>query len=127
VTLAAHLRARLTAAMKARDPVAMSALRSALGALDNAQAVDLDQAPSAQLGVIAGGVAGVGKGDVARKELSFDEQLAVLGQEIAERRALADRYDGLGQQDEAERLRAEAVVLESARQSAHRSSSDSPP
>lgn len=113
--------------MKARDPVAMRALRSALGALDNAQAVDLSQAPSAQLGVIAGGVAGVGTGDVARRALSFDEQLAVLGQEIAERRALADCYDGLGQQDEAERLRAEAVVLESARQSAHRSSSDSPP
>jgi hypothetical protein len=127
MTLTHHLRAALTAAMKARDPVAMRALRSALGALDNAQAVELSHAPTSQPGVIAGGVAGLGTGDVARKQLSFEEQLAVLHAEIAERRALADRYDGLGQLEEASRLRAEAAVLESASQSARRSSSDSPP
>ncbi len=126
MTLTHHLRAALTAAMKARDPVAMRALRSALGALDNAQAVELSHAPTSQP-VIAGGVAGLGTGDVARKQLSFEEQLAVLHAEIAERRALADRYDGLGQLEEASRLRAEAAVLESASQSARRSSSDSPP
>jgi len=44
-TVRDRLRAALPAAMKARDSVAISALRSALGAIDNAETVDAGCAP----------------------------------------------------------------------------------
>jgi hypothetical protein len=59
--------------MKARDTVAVKALRSALSAIDNAEAADPADADDVQLGVIAGGVAGLGAGEVARRQLSADE------------------------------------------------------
>ncbi len=40
-----ELRKALTAALKARDSVAVAALRSTLAAIDNARAVDPTQAP----------------------------------------------------------------------------------
>jgi uncharacterized protein YqeY len=45
-----RLRRALPAAMKARDRPAVTALRSALAAIDNAGAVDPAQAPSASGG-----------------------------------------------------------------------------
>ena len=64
------LRAALKRAMKDRDPVARSAIRSALGAIDNAGSVGRDDlsAPGAS-GHIAGGVQGLGAGDAPRREL----------------------------------------------------------
>ena len=83
------LRSALKDAMKARDEVAVAALRSAITSLDNAAA--------------------------AEAALPAVEQEAdvrdVIGREIAERRSAAHTYDGLGRADTAARLRAEADVL----------------
>ncbi len=83
------VRAALTVAMRGGDRHATSALRSFLGALDNAEAADTDLAPPVQDGVIAGGVAGLGAGEVERRSLTSDEIDAVLFAEIEERREWA--------------------------------------
>ena len=99
------LRLALTAAIKARDRVAVSALRSALGALGNATAVETEITPEA--GAIAGGVTGVGAAEVERRALTPDEERAIVQAEIDEREAAAT----LVVPEAAVRLRAEAAVL----------------
>ena len=106
------LRTALTAAMKARDKPATNALRSALGAIDNAEAADETAAPAIEAGRIAGGVAGLGAGEVARRELTSDELVAIVRHEIADRHAAASELEGLGAHDRAALLRGEAAVLQ---------------
>lgn len=98
--------------MKARDSAAVAALRSVLGAIDNADAPDSDSAPEVQAGVIAGGVVGLGAGEVARRELSTVELEAILHREVAERRAAVIGYRAGGQADAASTLEAEALVID---------------
>ena len=108
------LRTALRQAMSARDAVAISALRSALAALDNAEAVSLpasDKPTVATHPTIAGSTVGVGAAEVERRELSGDEERAVLQQEVDERLAAASQADLGGRPDRAVRLRAEAEVL----------------
>lgn len=71
-TVRDRLRAALPEAMKARDAVAVAALRSALGALDNAEAVDADLAPQSSVGHprLAGTVSGLRAAEVERRSLS---------------------------------------------------------
>ena len=106
-----ELRQALTAALRARDGVAVSALRSALAAIENAGAVDPAQAPQADSGPIAGAVAGLGAGEVPRRSLGPDELRALVGAEVEHRRTAAREYAELGRPDHADRLRAEADVL----------------
>ena len=107
------LRARLRTSMKSRDPIATNALRSALGAIDNAEAPDVSTAPPAESAAIAGGVAGVGAAEVARRLLSAADVEAVIGSEIDERLAAAGELEGLDRRDAAAIVRAEAAVLSS--------------
>ena len=107
----AQLQEGLTAAMKTRDRVAIGALRSALAAIANAEAIEVPPAPTSVEGPIAGAVSGVGAAEAPRRELSDEDVAAVVAAEIAERGSAADEYDRLGQVAEAERLRAEARVL----------------
>ena len=97
--------------MKERDRVAIGALRSALGALSNSEAVDAQHESTSSGGPIAGAVSGLGAGEAPRRELSDGDEMAVLAAEIAERRGAADEYERLGQSADAARLRAEVVVL----------------
>ena len=106
-----ELRRALTAALKARDAVAVSALRSALAAIENAGAVDAAQAPSPDSGRIAGAVAGIGAGEVARRPLGDADLRALVVAEVEHRRTAAREYAALGRPDRAERLQAEADVL----------------
>jgi len=112
----------LPAAMKARDRLAMTALRSALAAIDNAGAVDPTQAASTGSGLgaaraahseFAGTVAGVGAAEVKRRSLSQAQMEAIVRTEIADRETAATGYERAGQLQHAERLRAEAKVLRS--------------
>lgn len=50
--------------MRERQADAVAALRETLAAIDNAEAIDASAAPPVQHGVIAGGVAGLGAGEV---------------------------------------------------------------
>ncbi|GAA1242409.1 hypothetical protein GCM10009676_29760 [Prauserella halophila] len=109
--LRAAMRTALKDAMKTKDKGATSALRSALGAIDNAEAVQAETAPDAGSDNVAGAVAGVGTADVARRELTGEDVTGIVRSAVDERRANAADYDRLGQHDAAEAVRYEASVL----------------
>jgi uncharacterized protein YqeY len=102
------LRRALTTALKARDAVAVSALRSALAAIENAGAVDPTHATAASGGSIAGAVEGLGASEVERRPVDVR---ALVAAEVEQRRTAAREYTELGRPDRAERLQAEADVL----------------
>ena len=104
------LRRALTTALKARDAVAVSALRSALAAIENAGAVDASHVPPPGSGPIAGAVDGLGAAEVERRPVDVH---AVVAAEVEQRRAAAREYAELGRPDHADRLHAEADVLAS--------------
>ena len=122
-TVRSRLQSALRAAMKERDAAAMSALRSALAAIDNAAAVPVSgQRPSAAPSraapsenvPIAGGVAGLGAAEVARRAVTEEEAAAIAAAEAADRRAAARDYRAAGRADRADRLLSEARAIESA-------------
>ena len=108
-----RLELALREALRARDAVARSALRSALSAIDNASAVPPSQPPSASAGGphFAGTVAGLGAGDTERRRLTEAQIEDIVRAEAAERQAAARDYDRADRPDQAERLRREAGVL----------------
>jgi uncharacterized protein YqeY len=112
-TVRDRLRAALPDAMKARDSVAVAALRSALGAIDNAEAVDAAQAPQPGVGHarLAGTVGGLRATEVARRRLTAAEMDEVVRAEVADRHAAVRDYERAGHRVHAERLRGEAAVL----------------
>ncbi|MCW2631870.1 MAG: hypothetical protein JWR88_832 [Pseudonocardia sp.] len=109
------LRRALVDAMKARDSVAVSALRSALAAIENAEAVDAADGAPAGVGDadphVAGSIVGLGAGEVSRRTLTPAEVVATVRAELDERLAAAVEYQRLGRREHAERLRGEAGVL----------------
>ena len=110
--LRATLRRDLTAAMKARDPDAVAALRTAIAAIDNAEAVaDPGTAPAATSAHIAGARAGLGAAEAPRRQLTGDELQEILRGQLAEYSREADRYAAHGQAVAADRLRNQASLL----------------
>ena len=107
----ARLRADLTAALKARDPVTVAALRSALTALDNAGAVEVPASKAEGTEHVAGAAAGVGATEVARRELSEDDVRTILRSQVDELSRAAGEYGRMERDDIAQRLRSEAGVL----------------
>ncbi|WP_309234474.1 hypothetical protein [Nocardia sp. XZ_19_385] len=103
-----RLRSALTVAIKARDRTSVAALRSALGAIDNAEAVDISEA---RAGAIEGSPVGLGAAEVARRDLTESGIAAIVRAEIDERRSAAAEYDSRGRSEHAGRLRAEADAL----------------
>lgn len=105
-----RLRTALPAAMKAGDRVAVAALRSALAAIDNAEAIT--RAPSADEGLAIEQIAiGVGAAEAERRILTGAQIDAIVRREVAEREAAARDYDLAGHPQRAERLRGEVAVL----------------
>jgi adenylate kinase len=110
--LRARLRTDLVAAMKSRRPDAVAALRTAIAAIDNAEAVaGPDRAPETASEHVAGAATGVGSTEAARRALSPGEVRALLRAQVEDRDAEADRYDTHQQHDLAGRLRREADAL----------------
>ena len=105
------LRTALRDAQRARQPDAVAVLRETLAAIDNAEAADLSAAPPVQHGLIAGGVPGLGAGEVARRTLDATTIAALIAHEIDERRTTADTYEAHGRTHEAQVLRAQIAVL----------------
>jgi uncharacterized protein len=105
------LREALRASLHQRQADAVAALRETLAAIDNAEAADASAAPPVQAGVIAGGVAGLGAGEVPRRRLGPEEVAAIVAREIRERREAAATYAGLGRHDEATKLKQQADLL----------------
>ncbi|GAB1690278.1 hypothetical protein KRM28CT15_20810 [Krasilnikovia sp. M28-CT-15] len=115
-----RLQAALVPAMKARDTSAVTALRSALAAIENAAAVaspaaagDAAEPPVHGGGAFAKSTAGLGVSEVARRAQDDTEVERIVRAEIAERLAAADEYARLERPEQAQRLRAEAQALAS--------------
>ena len=108
-----RLRLALAEALRARDTMAVSALRSALGAIGNAGAVG-PGAPAAAGPAgphIAGAVSGLGAAEVPRRDLSAAQIEQIVRAEAAEREDAARGYERAGQAGRAGRLRREAELL----------------
>ena len=107
-----RLRAALKEAMKSRDVVATSAIRSALGAIDNAGSVPVtDRDVTEGPGHIAGSVQGLGAGDVPPREMDDEQIIEIVLAEVKGRERAAEEYTDLGRTEEAARLRSEGEVL----------------
>jgi len=101
--------------MQERDSLAVQALRAALGAIDNAEAIPTPPSNTATAptdGRIAGARHGAGAGEAPRKDLSEEDVSAIVRAEVDDLRSNAEEYDGLGQAEWAARLRAQAELLE---------------
>ncbi len=111
-SLRQRLRDALVAAMKERDRVAVTALRSTLAAIDNAEAVDTSAVASGSLAIESSPV-GVGAAEVERRLLSDEDIVQIVRSEVADREAAAIDYDRAGRSERARALRAEVQVLSS--------------
>ncbi len=89
MTVKADMKTALTAAMKARDEVTLSALRQALSAISVAETAGAEVV-----------------------ELSDDQVLAELAAEVRKHHETADAFETAGRPDKATSERAEAAVLE---------------
>ncbi len=108
------LREALPAALSRGDQAAVSAIRSALAALGNAAAVKSGIGPAhwSEPSTFAGSVAGLGATETPRAELTEDEELAIISDERDDRLRAALVYRDHGQPAAAERMLAEAEVLD---------------
>ena len=107
------LRDALPGAMKAEDTPARSAIRSALAAIENAEAVPSAEQPLLAEGEhVAGASVGVGVVDADRAELDTEHILEIVTTERDERLEAAADYRKAGADDRAERLEAEATALD---------------
>ena len=106
--------------MKERDRVAVSALRSALAAIANSEAVPVPEAfgrpTAAPVGNahVAGTITGPAGAEIRRRDVTEEEAAAIAAAEAAERRAAATEYRAAGHADRADRLLREAEAIESA-------------
>ncbi|MFJ2645624.1 hypothetical protein ACIO1C_02615 [Streptomyces sp. NPDC087420] len=96
--------------MRARDKAAVSALRATLGALDNAEAVPVDEARLRGV-ALEESPSGVGVTEAVRQELSERDVVEIVRAEVAERLEAATQLTAPAHADRAARLRAEAAVL----------------
>lgn len=113
-SIAARLRSALRAAMKSKDPVAAAALRSALAAIANAEAVPQEDRAAAASQHIAGGTAGLASAEAERRTLTPEDAARIIENEICERQTAARQYETADHPERAARLRREAEVIRSA-------------
>ncbi|GEM_PF-3302555 len=105
------LRAAIIDAARRRDRAALPVYRTALAAIDNAEAVPLP-ADLPTVGTIDGSRIGVGVAEAERLHLTEDEMRAIVGAEAQERRAAAVALSSHpGQADAAHRLETGAALL----------------
>jgi len=99
--------------MRGRDQAATAALRSALAAIANAEAVDAGEHARGAAGSehFAGATAGLGSAEVARKVLTETEMCDIVRTEIADRQTAVRQYVDGGHGERADRLSAEIRAL----------------
>lgn len=110
MSLRLRMRQALPEAMRARDKAAVSALRSTLAALDNAEAVLVD-ATATHGPAIEQSPTGAGATEAPRRELTEDETARIVRSEATERLEAAAQLTSPTHADRATRLRTEAGVL----------------
>lgn len=94
----------LRTAMKSRDKIAVSLLRTLMATLDNAEAIAVDHA-------ILPKIPTTERYEVARKELTPGEIQQLLEREVAERQRAHSEYLALGLTDEVTRLETEIELI----------------
>lgn len=94
----------LRTAMKNRDKVAVSLLRTLMATLDNAEAVAVDHATLPKVPTTE-------RYEVARKELTPDDIQQLLERELADRQRTRNEYVALGLTDEVTRLETEIELI----------------
>jgi uncharacterized protein len=109
--LRAHLRRQLRAAVRGRDRIAVGALRDAIAALDNAEAVEPGETVTIVSEFVAGGAVGLGAAEAERRVLDAEAQSAIVKAEVESRLAAAATYEEHGQSSRAADLRVSADVL----------------
>jgi uncharacterized protein len=111
-----RLRGALRDAMRSRDAEAASALRSALAAIDNAEAIPVGQTTSTATSSphFAGAVAGLGAAEAQRRGLTETGMSEIIDAEITERLSAASEYERGGFAEQGGRLRREAQALRDA-------------
>ncbi len=107
-SLKARLRADLGVAIKARDPALAKVIRTLIGAIDNAQAIDLGNAHEKYVERTFGD----SSGEVPRKQLSNEDLRAIILSEIDERAVLAAQFEASGHSGRASELREETRIIE---------------
>lgn len=115
------LRARLTTAMRERDRATVATLRSAVAALENAEAVPVDELRAGGAGGagalgassehVAGAAIGVGAAEAERLVLDDDAESAIVRAEVATLHEAAEAYEAAGHADRAAEARISAATL----------------
>lgn len=100
MSLRVRMRRALPEAMRARDTVAVSALRATLTALDNAEAVPVDEAELNGL-VIEQSPVGAGAAEAVRRELSERDVADIVRADATERLEAAAQLTALAHGDRA--------------------------
>jgi hypothetical protein len=98
--------------MRARDRAAVSAIRSALAAVANAEAVPVEprgNPPTA--GPVAKSAVGLGAAEVARLELSEDDVRSILHAEVTAHLQAAEHLRSVGQAARVVELQAQVAAL----------------
>ena len=117
MTLRDALTTELSAAMQRRDRPVIAALRTALAALANAEAVPAhgfgagDPSPAGASAHVAGATAGLGTTEAARQTLTPEAERALVAQERVELLSHADRLTRVCRRDEADGARRAADTL----------------
>ena len=105
-----RLRAALSAALEQRDAPLVAVLRATLAALDNAEAVPIQDHDHGSL-ALEQTPTGVGAREATRRELSDEDIERLVRAEMDERQSAARVYERAGQHERARRLRHEADRL----------------
>ncbi len=111
-TIKKRLSTDLRKAMKDRDDLQVKAVRSLMSAIDNAEAVSVEQPKNMPMaGGIAGATGGLGSTEVPRKELSREEIQQIIRREIEEIAKAIELIDNRSQ-PKTEQLTEQMKILE---------------
>jgi uncharacterized protein YqeY len=116
--LRAALRARLTVAMRERDREATAVLRSAVAAIENAEAVPVVDLPTSTASAattsaaVAGSALGVGAAEADRRDLDDAAERAVVRAEVGALVEAEQVYAAAGDTGRAQAASAGIAVLE---------------
>ena len=105
----AALRSALARAMSDRDRAAMAVYRTALAAIDNAEAIPL--AEEHRAGAIELSALGVGRTEAERRSLTREEEIDIVRREVQDRHVTAEAL-ATTNPDGAQQLRAGTSLLQ---------------
>jgi hypothetical protein len=105
------LRRALTDSMRRRDKAVVPYLRSAIAAIENAEAVTVEEGTAVE-SPIAGSRGGLGASEATRAELSESQQIAIVRHEMSELASHVERLTRLCRREEADAAKRALAILE---------------